>query len=239
MKVLLATSNLYKTNIQDVVDRFLRFSAVDGVQLCPGNTGVLLNVPSKCHIRHHENYANWGNHAFKNKWLRLGKGQYTYIGSASDHSVHPPILLPRQREDGESIFDAPELDMPSHMAIEVMAVGTLKYPVCTVQAVRHYMKQNYRLAIDLSHIDINIRAQNNRFEWLRLLEELKEYPHITELHMSQAMGLRDAHAEITKTTFGLDFLRQCRDKVEYVILESNMHRKSDEEIQRQINILIE
>lgn len=239
MKLLLATSNLYKTDIQATIDKFASYAGVDGVQLCPGNTGTLLNVPIHFTVRYHENYENWGKPNYKNKWLRLGRSWYRYIGSNKDNSVHPPILLTKQREEGESIFGAPQLELPNGVALEVMPMGTINYPVCTVQTVRYYMSLGQHLAIDLSHIDINIRAQNTRFEWEKLLADLYDYPYLTELHMSQAIGLRDMHAPITRATFGLDFVKSCRDKVEFLVLESNMHNKTDADIQRQIDILLE
>jgi hypothetical protein len=118
-----------------------------------------------------------------------------------------------------------------------MAEGSIKYPICTVDSVRHMIQDGRRVAIDVSHIDINAEIQGNRTEWLAILDLLANSSSLFELHMSQRVGIRDGHTVIHKHSFGLDYVRMLRDKVP-IVLESNMKKVSREIIQNQINLIL-
>ncbi|MEM7594010.1 MAG: hypothetical protein AAF383_21300 [Cyanobacteria bacterium P01_A01_bin.83] len=95
------------------------------------------------------------------------------------------------------------------------------------------MDNQFRLAVDVSHIYIQLQSGSlSDAVWRRL----QQYEHIKELHLSSNNGRVDIHQPLTKNTFGLDWAKErSRDGIP-VVLECYMHRLSDSERLEQIKI---
>lgn len=112
------------------------------------------------------------------------------------------------------------------------------YPGCPLgdgAALDAAMQAGVRLAVDVSHIFIQ-REQGVMGE--RTWAKLQDYALVDEIHVSANDGRRDRHAPLTADAFGLDWARRrAREASAPVILECYMHKLTDAERRRQIEIV--
>lgn len=143
---------------------------------------------------------------------------------ASD-SVHPP-LAPAGDAWEHWYADAPERPI-----VEVMYPG---YALGDGDAVERAMRAGYPLAVDISHAFIQRTAGvMTDATWRRLCD----YDRIAEVHVSANRGRHDTHQPLTEDTFGLAWARARLRAGSPVVLECYMHKLSDGERRRQLEII--
>jgi hypothetical protein len=138
----------------------------------------------------------------------------------TSESVHPP-------EDGECTGDWRAQALP---IVEVMYPG---YALGCGAEVEGAMADGLVLAVDISHVHIQ-RAQGAMDD--RVWRRLANYDRIAEVHVSANAGRHDTHDPLHADSFGLAWARERRAEVP-VVLECYMHRLSDGERRRQIDLV--
>ena len=200
-------------------DAFDALSAlpVDGIQLTPGNAptegfGAYV-AGSDLAIRTHHGFTPQAIR--RPVWAADGspKGQW--------NSVHPLF-------GGADEWLPPT---PTRFCLETMYPGQ---PLGSGQSIRRAMDLDLRLAVDVSHIFIQLQqGALSASDW----NLLQEYDRIEEVHVSANNGERDSHQPIDTATFGLEWARSKGKSGTPVILESYMHRMSDTERRKQLDIV--
>lgn len=248
--LLLATSCLQGRQIDYAINQLLSLQHVDGLQLCPGNLPIArsdihtllqsVKANNKVLKRHH-GYSE--TDIKESVWRKVANGHYFYSAthivnnqnSIVQDSVHPPPMA-------DFLDDtAPEnviLEYPSEVALEIMYVSNHNYPLTTIEEVKRAMDNGQALALDLSHVDINQKF-GRAAEWEQLIEKLLDYKKLKEIHMSQSIHERDAHARLSSQAFKLDVAREWHKRNKVLVLECYMHKMSQKERQDQINLLVE
>ena len=140
----------------------------------------------------------------------------------TSESVHPP-------EDGECAGDWRAQALP---IIEVMYPG---YALGCGAEVERAMADGLVLAVDVSHVKIQ-RAQGAMDD--RVWRRLADYGRIAEVHVSANAGRHDTHEPLDADSFGLAWARERGAEVP-IVLECYMHRLSDGERRRQIDLVRE
>jgi len=194
--------------------------APDGIQLTPGNAPTVdftAYYKSKdILIRTH--------HGFTPKAMRHEVWDENHILNGQWDSIHPPRLS--------------ELDWwPSTKSIATNCFEVM-YPGQNLGngiSVDRAMDENLNLAIDVSHIHIQLTQETmTEMTWRRL----QDYPYISEIHISANNGKRDQHHTIDKSSFGLEWAckRTQSDKLP-LILESYWHNTPEDDRKTQLNII--
>ena len=137
-------------------------------------------------------------------------------------SVHPP----RKAE---------EQWMPDDIMNTIFETMYPGYPLGSGEAIRAAMDDRLPLAVDVSHVFIQLEQDAmDMAVWKRL----QDYTVIKEIHVSSNNGRRDSHQQITKDTFGLEWVRsRAGDGNIPVVLESYMHKLPVSERARQLEIV--
>jgi hypothetical protein len=143
-------------------------------------------------------------------------------------SVHPPELA-REPGDWWSWYLAAEV----RPIVEVMYPG---YALGSGDEVEHAMAEQLPLAVDVSHVHIQL-AQGAMHE--RTWRQLQAYEHIAEVHVSANDGRYDTHRVVRADTFGLAWVRDRLAGGDHVVLECYMHKLSDGERRAQIDAVRE
>jgi hypothetical protein len=187
----------------------------DGLQLTPGN------VPS-------EGDAEWlaaqgallrTHHGFSYDALRRAVWSADLALRVDASSVHPPS------------GDVPAERLPRDAALEVMYPG---HALGTGEAVERAMTIGLRLAVDVSHVFLQLSAgAMGAATWRRL----REYDLVDEVHVSDNDGRRDSHRPIDARSFGLAWAVERARAGVPAILECYMHRLSRDERRRQVDAL--
>lgn len=134
-------------------------------------------------------------------------------------SVHPPAA----REVG------PGWEAPEDVVLETMFPGYAALS-CGEEMMRA-MQDGRRLAVDVAHLQIQRHhGVLARGVW----ERLADYDRIVEVHVSESVGCRDAHAPVSKDTWGIEWARARLRSGTPVVLECYMHRLDEDARRRQI-----
>jgi len=192
--------------------------APEGIQLTPGNAPTYdfdkYVAASEIPIRTH--------HGFTFTAMRKVVWSDGFEITGHWHSVHPPRKAPQDWMPRSN----------THVIYETMYPG---YPIGSGDALERAMNIGLRLAIDISHIYIQLE-QNVLSD--KVWRRLQDYPHIEEIHVSANNGRRDSHQPISRDTFGLEWAR-AKAKAESIpiILESYFHTVSRDERVKQMDII--
>lgn len=183
-----------------------------GLQLTPGNAPSPIDVD--CPIRTH--------HGFTPKALRAkvwDGGDLIWQGD----SAHPP-LQKHVPEDWQP---------PEDLILETMYPGYAY--LSTGDQIEAAMDAGRWLAVDVAHLGIQM------FHGIlspKTLQRILDYERVAEVHVSTSEEHRDTHAQITDTTWGIDWARERMANGTSVIFECYLHRLSHEERLEQIARLL-
>lgn len=137
------------------------------------------------------------------------------------HSIHPP-----KASESAWLWDHDVATLP---VIEVM------YPSYTLgsgREIRRAMEAGMRLAVDLSHLFIQLSqgaaTQDD-------IDALLGYDHIAEIHVSQNDGVRDSHQPLTDQAFNLAWAKERADVP--VVFEGYLHRLTRDQRLAQVELL--
>ena len=216
MNLFLAMSCLQGRPMRSAFDELAELN-IDGIQLTPGNAPTV-NFSrhiqdSKTPTRTHHGYSDY-------KMLsRVWSDNYALLGDWD--SVHPPT-------------HAPEMWLPEagfQHCLEVMYPGQ---PLGTGPAVRQALDAGLKLAVDISHIFIQItKGVMTKETW----KALQDYENIQEIHVSANGGQRDSHEVIDKNCFGLEWAQERSTQNIPIIFEAYLHKTSPAMRESQIAII--
>ena len=168
------------------------------------------------------------HHGFS--WQKYNTSVWDKAGNClvESNSIHPPLL---DSLSGEIWLQKAENGDYRDFILETMYP---KYHLGDSEALTWAMDNQFRLAVDVSHIYIQL--QNGSLTdkvWRRL----QQYDRIAELHLSSNNGKADIHQPVDKNTFGLAWVQErSRDNIP-VVLECYMHRLSKSERLEQIEVI--
>jgi hypothetical protein len=184
-----------------------------GLQLTPGcaPSPITVNCPTRTH------------HGFTPRALRApvwNHGQLVWHGD----SLHPPKSkeVPDDWQPPEGVVL--ETMYPSYAA---MANG---------EQLAAAMDEGRWLAVDVAHLDIQ------RFHGLlsdSVQNRLLDYDRVAEVHVSTSKEHRDSHAQVSDSTWGIDWAREKLAQGTPVILECYMHKLTHEERLAQVALFVE
>jgi hypothetical protein len=184
-----------------------------GLQLTPGCAPSPIKVD--CPLRTH--------HGFTFQALRArvwDQGNLVWHGD----SVHPP----RERE-------APEgWQPPDDVTMETMYPGYAG--LANGDQIAAAMDAGRWLAVDIAHLEI--QKQHGILAPV-VLQRLLDYERVAEVHVSASHDVRDVHAKITASTWGIEWARDRLGAGTPVILECYMHKLSHEERVEQVARMIQ
>ncbi|MBA2540081.1 MAG: hypothetical protein H0V17_10640 [Deltaproteobacteria bacterium] len=145
----------------------------------------------------------------------------------ASESVHPPKRDAPGATAWWSWYEA-AIDRP---IIEVMYPG---YELGDGESVERAMAAGFDLAVDISHAFIQ-RTQGAMTEatWQRLCD----YDRIVEVHVSANRGEHDSHQPLTASTFGLAWATARLAAGTPTVIECYMHRLTDDERRRQLDLI--
>jgi len=205
------------------------YALVGAVQLTPGNH------PTRGFAEHVRGAPTRRHHGFdfgtckREVWTDDG----TCVADAE--SVHPPRAASRAgraivaRRSVAAWLEALPAGAP---LLETMYPG---YLLGTGDEIRDAMRLGVPLAVDVSHVFIQLRAGvMDEATW----RSLERYDRVEEVHVSANDGTRDAHAPIGAATFGLAWAREKLRAGVPVVLECYMHRLGAAERRRQIDWML-
>jgi hypothetical protein len=197
----------------------------DGIQLTPGNVindefEHMLNqncVP----VRTHNGFS----------WKAMRKRVWNEDGTLNGYwdSVHAPGYkdIPRFWSYTQSSAVQP--------AWEIMyPAGKNNCFLSTWSDLKYAMQLGLELAVDISHLDIirDCYGINSG-----VLNQLLNYHNIKEVHVSQAHNGKDVHRPITGDTWHLEWAQERLASGTPVVLECYMHRLTQDERKRQVDLL--
>jgi hypothetical protein len=145
-------------------------------------------------------------------------------------SVHPPADG-EGGEGGGAAWRAWYEAAPRRPVLEVMYPG---FTLGCGDEVLAAMDAGRPLAVDVSHVFIQ-RTQGAMDE--RVWHRLQGYERIAEVHVSANGGRHDTHRPLADDTFGLAWAREQLRAGTPVVLECYMHRLTDGERRRQIELV--
>ena len=138
----------------------------------------------------------------------------------TSNSIHPPVLdsppgkLWKKRAERGDYHD---------FLLETMYP---KYHLGNDNELTWAMDNKLNLAVDVSHLYIQ---QQSGYLSNSVWRRLQQYERIGELHLSANNGRADIHQPLTKTSFGLDWVKERSVDNIPVVLECYMHRLSHSE----------
>jgi hypothetical protein len=136
-------------------------------------------------------------------------------------SIHPPLA-----RDADSFW---KLDPATLPIIEVMYPS---YTLGTGREVRRAMESGMKLAVDLSHLWIQLHSGACTDSDV---DALLAYDHIAEIHVSHNDGTRDSHSPLTLDSYGLGWAAERTDVP--VVFEGYLHRLTDQQRREQVELL--
>ena len=119
-------------------------------------------------------------------------------------------------------------------AWEIMYPSKHNYHLSTWAELDNAMNMGIKLAVDISHLAI---MRDCYGEFPLTLKRLQDYHNINEIHVSQSIRDKDAHAPITKDTLYLEWAKERLASGTQVVLECYMHKLTQDERLRQIALL--
>jgi hypothetical protein len=183
-----------------------------GLQLTPGCAPAPLAV--ECPMRTH--------HGFTTGALRTpvwNGGTLMWHGD----SLHPPL----QRHVPT------DWQPPEGVVLETMFPGYAAL-ACGPQ-IAAAMDEGRWLAVDVAHLDIQMF---HGVLALTVLNRLRDYERIAEVHVSTSQEHRDTHAKLTAPTWGTEWARARLAAGTPVVLECYMHHLSHEERLEQVAFML-
>lgn len=187
---------------------------VAGIQLTPGN----LPTPGFRELVHAYDGALRYHHSFS--WQHYRAQVYDLAGRTPKlpptWSIHPPESKHPVR------FDAWLTG-----ALEVDALCEVMYPGYLLgqdAQLLDAMASGLRLAIDISHLHIQ-RVRGDLRE--ATLNQLLDYPHIEEVHVSHNLGRADSHLPLREETPWLAWARERKQAGIPLVFESRMHGREE------------
>lgn len=193
------------------------------IQLTPGN---FVTRDFRAHVER-SNVATRAHHGFA--WEARRAETWSDEGACvvASESVHPPMLDRPSAHTWRSWFEA----APVRPILEVMYSG---YALGTGDEVERAMADGVALAVDISHAFIQ-RTQGTMTgaTWRRLCD----YDRIAEVHVSANAGEHDSHRPLCDATFGLAWARDKLAAGTPTVLECYMHKLSDGERRRQLDLV--
>lgn len=100
--------------------------------------------------------------------------------------------------------------------------------------IRLAMSLHMPLAVDVSHVEIQLRKGQMAEETWKILQD---YPYIAEVHVSESKDGKDVHQPITPRTFGLGWAQKKLASGAVVVLEAYMHKLTQDQRREQLAIL--
>lgn len=192
-------------------------AAAELLALLPGELGLQLTpgcapAPVPGHV------ATRTHHGWVPQALRAAVwagGQLVWRGD----SVHPPAA----QEVG------PGWTPPDDVVLETMFPG---YALLSCgEELARAMQDGRRLAVDVAHLQIQ---RHHGVLAGSVWDRLADYDRIAEVHVSASIDHRDAHAPVSKDTWGLDWARARLRSGTPVVLECYMHHLDEDARRRQI-----
>ena len=179
-----------------------------GLQLTPGCAPSAIEVD--CPLRTHHGYTDQALRA--RVW---NGGELIWHGD----SVHPPLA----REVPNNWRP------PDGLVLETMYPGYAY--LSNGEQIERAMGEGRSLAVDVAHLGIQ---RHHGLLTQKTLARLFEYERVAEVHVSTSHEHRDSHAQLTDTTWGVEWARDRLATGIPVILECYMHKLSEEERLEQI-----
>ena len=228
--IFLALSCLQGRTMKNAAEELLELEP-DGLQLTPGcvpTPGFLADLESR-------GIYTQTHHGFCETALRRPVWDGTTLLVDAD-SVHPPLY--READEEMSTHHLRNMEWWKRARDEVwgsaLEVMYDNYILGCGGDVRLAMQMYLPLAVDVSHVEIQLQKGQMSEDTWRLLQK---YPLISEIHVSESKGGKDVHAPITKRTPGLDWAREKMNSGTVVVLEAYMHKLNKDQRREQLAIL--
>lgn len=189
----------------------LGFSALQLTPGCvpsPDLEGVLKGVKTTTH-------HGWSPRAMRRK-VWADRALVTHADS-----VHPPL-----ERDACWFW---ELDPHTLPIIEVMYPS---YTLGTGREIRRAMEARMRLAVDVSHLWIQLQSNACTQDDV---DALFAYDNVAEIHVSHNDGTRDSHSPLSVDSYGLGWAAERTDVP--VVFEGYLHRLTDHQRRSQVELL--
>lgn len=222
--IFLALSCLQGRTMESAANELLELEP-DGLQLTPGCAPTkdfeknlsMMGVKTRTH------------HGYCETALRQRVWDGARLLVSSD-SVHPPLSKKGVEHYQEGI-DWWANACQWSCALEVMYGD---YILGYGSEVRIAMQMRLPLAVDISHVQIQLRNGTMSHDTWRLLQN---YDHISEVHVSESRDEKDAHLPITAKTPWLEWAQERMKSGTVVVLESYMHKLTKVQRKQQLAIL--
>ena len=219
----LALSCLQGRPIKSAAEELIKLE-IKGLQLTPG---LVPDTDFKIWLEKEKiNYRT--HHGFS--WHKYNTAVWNENADClvTSNSIHPPIL---DSPPGKVWKERAEKGVYHNFLLETMYP---KYHLGNDKELAWAMANNFKLAVDVSHIYIQQQSEClSNSVW----QKLQQYQHIGELHLSANNGRADIHQPLTKNSFGLDWVKERSQDSIPVILECYMHRLSHSERLAQIELI--
>jgi hypothetical protein len=188
---------------------------IDGIQLTPGcvpsDENAVAAALGALTVRTHQ---GWTPHALRQ---RVWEHDTATLACVSD-SVHAPRAGVR-----DDFFAHLEQGDYGQVAFETMYPG---YCLGNSDDLEQAMSGNTPLAVDVSHLELMVEAGTLNATTLR---HLLDYTHIAEIHVSRAVGHRDAHAPFTADDYLVGWAREQARGGRHVVIECYLHQLDNSE----------
>lgn len=192
----------------------------DGLQLTPGcapDAGLSTTLADRgVHALTHHGYSTTALR--RRVWAEDG----TLVAHAD--SIHPPMS-----ENSEWFWHAAEHAPESLPVIEVM-YG--RYALGTGRDIRRAMDAGLKLAVDVSHLHIQVCQQTASQSDV---DALLAYDRVAEIHLSQNDGVRDSHLPLHAGSYGLGWARERSDVP--VVFEGYLHALTEDQRREQLDVI--
>ena len=227
--ILLALSCLQGRTMENAAEELLELGP-DGLQLTPG---CVPTAGFRDSLKSRKVYTQT-HHGFCETALRRPVWDGATLLVDAD-SVHPPLY----READEEMSAHHLRNMGWWQAAvrgwkPAMEVMYDNYILGCGGDVRLAMQMKMPLAVDISHVEIQLRKGQIAEETWRMLQD---YDLISEVHVSESKDGKDVHAPITRRTPGLNWAREKMNSGTVVVLEAYMHKLNKDQRREQLAIL--
>jgi len=228
--ILLALSCLQGRTMKNAAEELLELEP-DGLQLTPGcapTAGFVEDLGAR-------GIYTQTHHGFCETALRRPVWDGANLLVDAD-SVHPPLY--REESEEMSAHHLRNMEWWKRARDEVwgsaLEVMYDNYILGCGSDVRLAMQMCLPLAVDISHVEIQLQKGQMPVDTWRLLQR---YPLIAEVHVSESKHGKDVHAPISRKTPGLDWAREKMRSGTMVVLEAYMHKLTKDQRLEQLAIL--
>ncbi len=165
------------------------------------------------------------------------------VSTLTHHGYTPTALRHRVWHDGEIVCDSRSIHPPKASGsawlwdhdVATLPIIEVMYPSYTLgtgREIRRAMEADMRLAVDLSHLFIQLtQGAATQAD----VDALLNYEHIAEIHVSQNDGVRDSHQPLTDQAFNLAWAKERADVP--VVFEGYLHRLTRDQRLAQVELL--